>query len=66
MIKKIIYTLSISLLIFSCNNKESKDLEVVKSNKAEEKISLKGKDVLVYTTAQNTDKRLSLDSNFRN
>ena len=62
MIKNIINILIISLLIFSCNYKErSNDLAIVEIDSTEEKISLIGKEVLVYTTAQETDKRLSLD-----
>jgi len=62
MIKKIIYTLTISLLIFSCNKeKENKDIASSNTNNVKQKMTLLRKEVQVYTTAQNTDKRLSLD-----
>ncbi|ULC58015.1 glycosyl hydrolase [Flaviramulus sp. BrNp1-15] len=62
MIKKTIYIFTISLLIYSCNNnKGSNDLTVKETNKTEEIVPLLGKEVLIYTTAQNTNKRLSLD-----
>ena len=62
MIKKIINTLTILLVIFSCNKKkESNSLSVIETNKIEEKDPLLGKKALIYTTAQNTTKRLSLD-----
>lgn len=62
MIKRIIYTLTISLLILSCSNKKgSNDLVVVEPNQTQEKVSLEGKDALIFTTAKDTDKRLSLD-----
>ncbi|WP_406682847.1 glycosyl hydrolase [Seonamhaeicola sp. MEBiC1930] len=51
-----------TLLIFSCNNKkESNDLAVLDTQKSEIQVSLLEKEVMVYTTAQDTDKRLTLD-----
>ena len=62
MIKKIMFILAISLVIFACNDKkESNDLAVLETNNTDEKVTLLGKEVSVYTTAQDTDKRLSLD-----
>ncbi|NRD23627.1 glycoside hydrolase family 30 protein [Winogradskyella litoriviva] len=62
MIKKIIFTLTISLLICSCNkDKKSNDKVDIDSPKTEEAVALLGKEVQVYTTAENTDKKLTLD-----
>lgn len=64
MIKKTIFTFWVLLLIFSCKQKqESDDQAVLDTNKSKEKVSLLGKEVLVFTTAKDTEKRLSLDLN---
>ncbi len=63
MIKKIIYTLLILSLGFSCNTKKSNEAITVKGiNQSNKKNNLEGKEVSVYTTAKDTDMRLSVDS----
>ncbi|WP_047545124.1 glycoside hydrolase family 30 protein [Psychroserpens sp. Hel_I_66] len=67
MLKKYIIISSISFVLYSCNTKSnSNDValnEVETETKAEkEKISFLGKEVKVYTTAQDTDKKLSLEN----
>ncbi|NRD18620.1 glycoside hydrolase family 30 protein [Winogradskyella eckloniae] len=62
MIKKTIYILSLSLLLCACENKKkSNDLAISESDKTEKKVTIIKQEAQVYTTAQNTEKRLSLD-----
>ena len=63
MIKKIIYISAFSLLLFSCKNKDSKnDLAIIENVSTDEKSTLLDKNATVYTTAKDSDKRLSFDT----
>ncbi|MEP3371361.1 MAG: glycoside hydrolase family 30 protein [Maribacter dokdonensis] len=64
MIKKSIFILLISFLGFSCTTKKHDDANTVTDiEQKNEKVNYQGKKVGVYTTAKDTDKRLSVDSN---
>jgi len=60
--KKAIYLSVISFLLFSCKKiGSSNELNIIETPGTIGKSNLLGKSVLVYTTAKDTDKRLSLD-----
>ena len=63
MIKNCFYILLVTITLSSC--KQNKELNDLATNNDEnvtvEKLNLLGKEAQVYTTAENTDKRLTLD-----
>ena len=69
MIKNCFYILFVVVTVFACKNVDADSQSQNDSTQSDKKeavakqqINLLGKDVKVYTTAENTDKRLSLDS----
>lgn len=63
MIKKYFYTTLLVITLISCKDVKNNDSTTMSSKAdAKETVSLAGKEVQIYTTAENTNKRLTLDS----